>query len=283
MNYTEVGKLFTPLCESIKIELNINKEQRDEWNNRVRKHLGMRNEVNVQVKELITEVQKQKILRDAANIKVKELKETRFDKSEKLKTIRTQLRELIEIEGDQPDIKSGPDPRKLKSEMEKLEMSYERGAFSGKKEKEFYSRMKEISRLLKISKSQSREDGVGSLKRKQREAKFAQASAHDEVVVAVKDAQEAHDLMMELSEEVDRLRAIANKSQMEVTISKREADIMHNRYVLSLRCIHSMQDILNQLKSDSGEEDRVGISDLMTRLMSGDTLSTDELMSLQRN
>ncbi len=57
MNYAEVGKIFTPLCDNIKIELNINKEQRDEWNNRVRKHLDMRNEVNVQVKELITEVQ----------------------------------------------------------------------------------------------------------------------------------------------------------------------------------------------------------------------------------
>ncbi|MGY8703088.1 MAG: hypothetical protein ACKVGY_02010, partial [Candidatus Poseidoniales archaeon] len=64
---------------------------------------------------------------------------------------------------------------------------------------------------------------------------------------------------------------------------KREADIMHNRYVVSLRCIHSMQDIINQMKSGEDGDDRVGISDLMTRLMSGDTLSTDELMSLQRN
>jgi len=30
-------------------------------------------------------------------------------------------------------------------------------------------------------------------------------------------------------------------------------------------------------------EDKVEISDLMTRLMSGDTLSTEELMDLQRN
>ena len=89
--------------------------------------------------------------------------------------------------------------------------------------------------------------------------------------------------MMELSEEVDRLREIANNSQKEVTISKREADIMHSRYVVSLRCIHSMQDLLKEMSIEDVEDEKVGISDLMSRLMSGDTLSTDELMSLQRN
>jgi uncharacterized coiled-coil DUF342 family protein len=89
--------------------------------------------------------------------------------------------------------------------------------------------------------------------------------------------------MMELSEEVDRLREIANKAQTEVTFSKREADIMHSRYVVSLRCIHSMQDLLKEMTTEEIEEGRVEVSDLMSRLMSGDTLSTDELMSLQRN
>ena len=283
MNLSEVGEIFTPLTESIKIELSINKEQRDEWNNRVRKHLDKRNDVNIQVKELISEVQKQKLLRDIANVKVKELKDVRFVKSEYLKSVRIELRDRVEVEGETPEKKAGPDPRKIKSEMSKLEQSYERGAYSGKKEREFYSKMKELSKILKDAKVQDAEDGIGTLKRNQRDAKFAQAKAHDDVVIAVRDAQEAHDLMMELSEEVDRLRDIANKSQMEVTISKREADIMHNRYVVSLRCIHSMQDIINQMKSGEDGDDRVGISDLMTRLMSGDTLSTDELMSLQRN
>ena len=46
-----------------------------------------------------------------------------------------------------------------------------------------------------------------------------------------------------------------------------------------------MQDILKLSGSekDAGEEDRVDVTDLMSKLMSGDTLSTDELMMLQRN
>ena len=58
---------------------------------------------------------------------------------------------------------------------------------------------------------------------------------------------------------------------------------MHSRYVVSLRCIHSMQDLLKEIPSEEVEEEKVEVSDLMSRLMSGDTLSTDELMSLQRN
>ena len=155
--------------------------------------------------------------------------------------------------------------------MDKLENMYERGGFSGKKEKEFMNKMKKLSREYKEAKKNKQDDEVGNMKRDEREAKYSQAKAHDDVEDAVKKAQEAHDLMMELSEEVDRLRA------------KREADIMHSRYVVSLRCIHSMQDLLKEMVTDDDQEDRVGVSDLMSRLMSGDTLSTDELMSLQRN
>ena len=283
MEYSEIGKIFNPLSEKMKLELNINKEQRDEWNNRVRKHLDKRNEINIQVKELISEVQKQKIVRDAANIKVKELKDIRFEKSEKLKSIRREMKDKIGDKDIKSNKKTGPDPRRLKAEMDKLENMYERGGFSGKKEKEFMNKMKKLSREYKEAKKNKQDDEVGNMKRDEREAKYSQAKAHDDVEDAVKKAQEAHDLMMELSEEVDRLRAIANNAQMEVTISKREADIMHSRYVVSLRCIHSMQDLLKEMVTDDDQEDRVGVSDLMSRLMSGDTLSTDELMSLQRN
>jgi uncharacterized coiled-coil DUF342 family protein len=92
--------------------------------------------------------------------------------------------------------------------------------------------------------------------------------------------------MIELSDEVDRLRELANREHNSLTSAKREADYLHNQYIVSLRCIHSMQDMmkLSESKQKRHDEDgRVGISDLMTRLMSGDTLSTEELMLLQRN
>ena len=116
----------------------------------------------------------------------------------------------------------------------------------------------------------------------------SQEEAHKLVEEAVTTAQESHDLMIELSEEVDRLRAKANSSQEGVIRSKREADLLHNKYVVSLRSIHSIQDLFKamvaqekNLDDDTGS--KLEVTDLMSRLMSGDTLSTDELMALQRN
>ena len=48
-----------------------------------------------------------------------------------------------------------------------------------------------------------------------------------------------------------------------------------------------MQDLLKALdtreKGGVDDDEQVEVADLMTRLMSGDTLSTDEIMALQRN
>ena len=121
-----------------------------------------------------------------------------------------------------------------------------------------------------------------------RKAAKSQEEAHKLVEEAVTTAQESHDLMIELSEEVDRLRAKANSSQEGVIRSKREADLLHNKYVVSLRSIHSIQDLfkaMNAQEKDTDDDDssKLEVTDLMSRLMSGDTLSTEELMALQRN
>ncbi|MEC7686317.1 MAG: hypothetical protein VYB47_01960, partial [Candidatus Thermoplasmatota archaeon] len=117
----------------------------------------------------------------------------------------------------------------------------------------------------------------------------SQEEAHKSVEISVRRAQDAHDLMVELSEEVDRLREKANSAHGELNKSKREADALHSRYIVSLRCIHSIEDMMKAMesrerKSEGSEgEEKLEVTDLMSRLMSGDTLSTDELMALRRN
>jgi len=131
--------------------------------------------------------------------------------------------------------------------------------------------------------------GMRELKDSVRDAERLQEDAHKSVEKAVARAQEAHDLMVELSEEVDRLREKANTAHTRLTRSKREADLLHGQYIVSLRCIHSIQDMMKamELREKKEEEydgeEKVEVTDLMSRLMSGDTLSTDELMALRRN
>ena len=68
--------------------------------------------------------------------------------------------------------------------------------------------------------------------------------------------------------------------------SKKEADKAHHFYIVSLRCLHSIQDMLRAMRGaitgDNQRGARVEVQDLMSKLMSGETLTTDELMQLQR-
>ena len=95
MESEEIRGILQPLCEDIQEQISYNREERDQWNSKVRKLLDERNELNRQVKELISEVQSQKAIRDDANKTVRELKEIRADRTEVLREIRTNFREKI--------------------------------------------------------------------------------------------------------------------------------------------------------------------------------------------
>ena len=99
-------------------------------------------------------------------------------------------------------------------------------------------------------------------------------------------AQEAHELMLQWNEEVDRQRELAEAAHRGLRTSKKEADKAHRFYIVSLRCLHSIQDMLRAMRGASagaGQKPsaRVEVQDLMGKLMSGQTLTTEELMQLQ--
>ena len=73
MDFDEVRGILEPKSTSLDQKLSKiqNVRERDSWNSKVKKYLTERNEINRQVKELITEVQNQKVIRDEANSKLK--------------------------------------------------------------------------------------------------------------------------------------------------------------------------------------------------------------------
>jgi len=115
----------------------------------------------------------------------------------------------------------------------------------------------------------------------------AQETAHGAVEQAAEAAQEAHDLMLQWNKEVDNQREKAESAHRKLRGSKKDADKNHRAYIVSLRCLHSIQDILRAMRganAGAGQRPsaRVEVQDLMSKLMSGETLSTDELLQLQR-
>jgi len=294
IEFSEVRDILQPLCESLDGKSSMRRDGRDEWNSKVRKYLDERNELNNRVKELIIEVQTQKAVRDEVNLMVRDLKDVRAEHSIDLKDIREKLRAKLE-EQRQQDVpqQRKQDKRlsagKIKRDMERLEKKYETGGFPGNKEREYHKKMKHLSIALKESSKSEGEGSIRYLKDAVRDAERLQEDAHKTVEKAVRKAQEAHDLMVELSEEVDRLSGKANSAHLGLTNSKSEADALHSQYIVSLRCVHSIQDMMKAMDSrekreeESGGAERLEVADLMSKLMSGGTLSTEELMALKRN
>ena len=178
----------------------------------------------------------------------------------------------------------GKSSQKIREQMNKLEWRHQTGQIGPKKEKEFFATMKRLQNEFKLIKSEE-DASSSSVLKEVKQAEKRQQKAHDAVTDASEKSEEAHSLMMELSNDVDRLRGLANNEHMALTSTKNHADILHNKYIISLRCIHSMQDILKLSgeRKQTPEDERVDVTDLMSRLMKGDTLSDEDMLLLQRN
>jgi len=267
---------------------------RDDWNSRTKEHTAIRNELNSEVRELIQNVRQQREIREQMNELVREKKSIRADANKKVKEAKSML-DSERGEKDNPAPAPGHRGRRerkvtvhsLRRDLQKLEREFERGAHTGQNEKKVMKKMKDISAQIREMKSS--EDSNGDLKEARgmlREAMVLQEEAHVEVQKAAQAAQEAHELMLQWNKEVDRQREQAEDAHRELRKSKKEADKAHHFYIVSLRCLHSIQDMLRAMRgassSDGQRGARVEVQDLMAKLMSGETLSTDEFMQLQR-
>lgn len=294
----ELKPVLDELRKSLDGKASLNRDLRDDWNGKTREHLTTRNSFNAKVRELIAEVQRQKSIRDEANTTVREAKVIRSEKNRAVKDAKKNLQNLT----GEPDNNSNSGRRRdrrerketpmmLKRTLQRLEREFERGEHTGKNEVKVMEKMRMLQR--KIRDLESAENSNSELKDARSALSIAiddQETAHQVVTAAADEAQEAHDLMISLSDEVDRQREQADAAQSQVRKSKREADGAHQSYIVSLRCLHSIQDILRakrNLESGDvevrrGETSRVGVQDLMERLMDGDELSVEDLMALQR-
>jgi len=269
------------------------REERDSWNEKTKELVSQRNEFNSEVRELIQLSDQQKQVREQMNQVVREKKSVRNEASKKVSAIRDKLR------ADQPEEKPaerGPRGRRerpitlqsLQREFSRLEREFERGEHTGKNEGKVMKRLKDLNaKIRQMKKDQASSDSASTENEELMAARKEHDEAHEAVQQAASAAQEAHDLMIQWDKEVNKQRERANSKHRELRNTKQEADKAHRFYIVSLRCLHSIQDMMRARRSaEAGEGERptarVEVQDLMSKLMSGDTLTTEELMELQR-
>ena len=267
---------------------------RDEWNAQSKKHFATRNEYNTEVRELVKNAREQKDIRERMNDEVRERKRVRSEANSVVKETKEVLRELREgsefSAGSRPVDKRGRPitVQSLGRETDRLEREFNEGRHTGKNEKKVMERLQKIRRQIKeMQDTESSSDEYSLAQENMREAVARQEAAHVEVEAAAEQAQAAHQLMIDWQGEVEGRREFAEAAHRKLRLSKKEADIAHKTYILSLRCLHSVQDISRARRDlERGaaprQSARQGVQDLMSKLMSGDTLTTEELLALQR-
>ena len=287
----ELKNLLEERRKMVDKKATLHREVRDDWNEKTKEFTTTRNELNNEVRELIVQVKEQRELRDQMNEMVRMKKKERDGANQAVREAKEAIR------GTQPDGPQEFDKRgrpirpdtvqSLTRTMERLEREFEQGKHQGKNEVKYFKKMKELSSKRKKLKELQTDSGETEGNESLRVAAATQEAAHNAVKEAADAAQSAHDLMIEWNSEVERQREKAEASHRKLRHSKKEADKEHSLYIVSLRCLHSTQDILRAMRGASaGEGQRPTASnetqDLMAKLLSGDTLSTDELMQLQR-
>ena len=238
------------------------REVRDDWNEKTKEYTGTRNELNNEVRELIVQVREQRDLRDQMNEMVREKKKEREEANKSVRDAKDAMRDGQPEQPQQFDRRGRPirpdTVQSLTRTMERLEREFEQGKHQGKNERKYFKKMKELNAKRKALKAAQVATESAEGNTELREAMALQEAAHNAVKEAAEAAQSAHDNMLQWNAEVDRQREKAEAAHRKLRTSKKEADKEHSLYIVSLRCLHSIQDILRAMRGASAGQGQRG-------------------------
>lgn len=258
-------------------------KKRDEWNKLALEHRNRREHVNGQKREVFDEIERQRTVRDKENANVRKAKKLRDFVKDKFHAERNRVF---------PDGQRGGGGRReetipeIKEKIRRLEMDHQIERVT---ESEFQSRADKLRKRLKTL-QQSGGSGSSDANSHPVLAKLEAAfeESHRRVLDAADSAQMAHDLMGKLQDEISRLSDEHERAHVAYTRARDESDKEHRRYIVAMRCAFSGKNLLRAIKSraDGVQPAKAAATpesvDLMSALMSGQALSTEQLMAMQR-
>ncbi|HIA25230.1 MAG TPA: hypothetical protein EYM81_05390 [Candidatus Poseidoniales archaeon] len=257
--------------------------QRDEFNAKVVENKSRREQVNGQKREIYDEIERQRTVRDKENTMVREAKSERETANKEFNTLR------IKIHGADAENKGqrrgGDSPEFIRKKMNKLEMDHMIGKINDKK---FLEQINLLKNQLRVA-EEKRKPAGGSDENSELDAlRVSCDAAHSRVIAAAEAAQAAHDLMGKLNDETRRLNDEHELAHRAFVAAKVEADREHQYYIVAMRCIWSSRHLLKaaQDRADGVQPSKADALpanvDLMSALMAGKTLSTEQLMTMRR-
>ena len=263
---------------------------RDDLNKQTKEWVAKRDALNAQVRELVEEAGKHRTERDSLNQKVRESKVLRDEANQKVSQLTEEYRAL-KSDMPAPD-KNQPSVKQLKKEFSDLENKQQTQVLKKGEEEAIVKRLKELdAQINEIEKNQEQSGDLREKSSALRAAKEEAERCHKLVSEYAEKAQAEHDEMIKLYEQADSLRKQADEAQARFIECKKAADEEHKKHIEQIKSFHetdkdfaaikNKQKAVRKKKTDA--ESKKAADDIFARFKSGDKLSTEDLMILQKS
>ena len=263
---------------------------RDDLNKQTKEWVAKRDALNAQVRELVEEAGKHRTERDSLNQKVRESKVLRDEANQKVSQLTEEYRAL-KSDMPAPD-KNQPSVKQLKKEFSDLENKQQTQVLKKGEEEAIVKRLKELdAQINEIEKNQEQSGDLREKSSALRAAKEEAEKCHKLVSEYAEKAQAEHDEMIKLYEQADALRKQADEAQAKFIECKKAADEEHKKHIEQIKSFHetdkdfaaikNKQKAVRKKKTDA--ESKKAADDIFARFKSGDKLSTEDLMILQKS
>lgn len=269
------------------LEAEKHRRVRDTLNSETRSWVERRDELNAQVREIIHNANAHRENRDRINSEVRDLKIQRDNWNVLVSSLSEKLMQLK-----REKMPNGGLPiRRLKMHLRGLEKKHMTTVLSTDKEKALVDEIGEISsRIQEMEDEFDQMDEIRPLEKELEEGKEQAEALHKKVSEFANQAQTEHDEMVRLFDEADKLRSEADRAQEMFIETKLKADDEHKKHIEHIRQIHDFNKIISGIhqklrKSKKTEEEdsaKKEAEDVYDRFKKGETLSTEDLMILQK-
>ena len=264
------------------------KRLRDELNEKTRQWADKRDVLNSQVRKLIDEANTRRENRDRLNSEVREVKAKRDEWNHKFNDFSDKVQALRR----EKMPKDGIPIRRIRAELRALEKKHMTSVLSPEKERGLVEQISELSGKLQAMEREIEQFAeVRSAEKEAREAKDQAEHFHRQVAEFAEKAQAEHDAMLKLYDEADQLRKEADQAQEKFIETKLAADEEHREHIEHIRQVHDFDKLISGIRDKSRRAKREKdetvakkeAEEIFERFKSGEKLSTDDLMILQKS
>ena len=260
------------------------RHQRDELNLKSQSHAAERDVLNAQAKTLMNQVYAHRDRRNGLNVEVGETRDELRDLNPKVDQLRDDFLKLKRARFAGNNLPPIP---KLKRQIQELELKQMTSTMSIKKERALVEKIATLqSQISEQDELLETDTEVTAARDSFRQGEQQRKDLLRSKKRAREDAQVQHESMRDALRENRKTRKRADGAQRAFVRVKELADEVHAEYIEQLRELSEIDRNVAEIRRGSGKgnliESAANAEELFRKFLSGDKLSTEQLMIIQK-